>query len=343
MSRLFHQHKSSVDLDSDSSTTPTQSVVDQLNDIAADHWLSVEQLHNLYIIAARTSFSFPPVCCAAPPPSATDLNGAASPTSSPHLSPCSPPLSRCEPRRHCPECCSRFSSKPSAVSLVTVNPGPHQGFRLLSLEPNLPPASPADVIAEPSGFGSCSYRSALDRDNLYRSRVRPTIEALLLETTPLDKDDLSIVLDYLIDPPQLSQPQICALALLSPQLLTDTKPTTNQPAQSAAYSDLLLTHSGCFTHRKGMIDRTISMRAKQMRLNFATIQTGLYRVTSEGQVRMSVYNMSEFYFDQHLHDEKRKRVVGLNVEPFDEKRLDECRQHELCMANQLLLVWGQGV
>ena len=338
LSRLF-DHKDSNDSDSDSSTTPTQSLFDSLNDVAAEHWLSLEQLHHLYIIAARTSFEFP--CC--PVRHVSEVSDAASPTSSPHLAPCTPPQSQCEPRRHCPECCSRFSSKASPTSLLTVSPSPQHRFRLLTFEPSLPPASPADVIAEPSGFGSCSYRTPLERDTLYRSRVRPSIEALLLETTPLDKDDLSIVLDYLIDPPELTQPQLVSLALLSPQLLTDTKPhNQQQPAQSAAYSDLLLTSSGCFTHRKGMIDRTISMRAKQLRLSFATIQTGLYRVSTDGQLRMSVYNMSEFYFDQHLHDEKRKRVVTLQIEPFDEARLDECRQrNELCMANQLLLVSGQ--
>ena len=166
----------------------------------------------------------------------------------------------------------------------------------------------------------------------------------MLDTTPLDKDDLSIVLDYLIDPPQLTPSQLVALALTTPQLLSDAKATTQQQPQSTGYSDLLLTSSGCFTHRKGMIDRSISLRAKQMRMNFATIQTGLYRVTADGQLRLSVYNASEFYFDQHLHDEKRKRLVSVSVEPFDEKRLDECRQRsELCMANQLLLVWGQAV
>ena len=340
LSRLFHS-KGTADLDSDPSTAPAVPLVDSLNDIAAYHWLTLEQLHNLYIIAPRTTFSFP---CCSPKADADNAIAAVSPSGSPPLSPCSPASSQCEPRRHCPDCCSRFTSKAPA-SVLTVAPSPQQPFRLLSLEPNLPPASPADVIAAPSGFGSCSYRASADRDALYRTSVRPSIETLLLDTTPLDKDDLSIVLDYLIDPPQLTPPHIAALALLSPQLLTDTKPAAQQQAaQSAAYSDLLLTSSGCFTHRKGQIDRTLSLRAKQLRLNFATIQTGLYRVVADGVLRMSVYGLSEFYFDQHLHDEKRKRLVSLTVEPFDERRAEECRQrYEVCMANQLLLVWGQGV
>ena len=341
-SRLF-AHKGAADADIDPSVTPAELYVDSLDEIAAEHWLTLEQLYNLYIKAARTSFNFP--CCTPRPPTTASFNAGTCPTGSPSLSPCSPPShppSMCEPGKHCAECCSRFSSKVSPSALLTVSASPHQPFRLLTFEPNVPPASPADVIAESASFGSSSFRPSIERDNLYCSRVRPTIEALLLDATPLDQDDLSIVLEYLIDPPQLTPPQIVALTLVTPQLLTDAKANTQQPQPSPAYSDILLSSSGCFTHRKGVIDRSMSMRAKQLRMSFATIRTGLYRVCTDGQLRLSVYGTSEFYFDQHLHDEKRKRVVSLQCEPFDEQRLAECRQrNELCMANQLLLVSGQ--
>jgi hypothetical protein len=119
--------------------------------------------------------------------------------------------------------------------------------------------------------------------------VRPLLRDALLSNTELAEDAVNVVLEFLVQPPQLSSGQLVRLALLTSQHLTDAKleeherqrqrqPQQQQAQEPPAFSDLLLAASGEWTHRSGVIDRRASLQAGELRLNFATLRTGRWTV-----------------------------------------------------------------
>ena len=99
------------------------------------------------------------------------------------------------------------------------------------------------------------------------------------------------------------------------------------------------------------------MRAQGLRLNFVTLHKGLWRLVEEAgsqaaervgqgggsgeQLRLDVYGMEEYYFDQRLHREKAHRMACMRIAPYDDGVAEECsRNQQTCLCNQLLVVCG---
>ena len=320
--------------DSDGTCTSV-SCRDALNAVAAEHWLTLDQLHCLYIIdqAHPVRLSSLPSPCRRPAP----------PRCCPPLRP-SPPSSaaQCTAKRHVPSCCCASASSGSHEAAAH---GSLAAFHPFSLDDSAPPPpSPADRAVASDDFHA-SYRTAEERATLFVDAVRPMLHAELLVSSPLAPDCLSLVLDFLISPPSLSAAQLIGLALLAPQHLHPHRLVPAAP--SATFSDLVLSASGCFVHRRGVIDRSRSLRAHGLRLNFATVHQGLWRVAcdaacnSDERLLLDVCRQEEFYFDQRLHLQKAHRAASWRIAPYEEAVAAECsRDNALCMVNDLLLVCG---
>ena len=339
MGSLLSRQRAAADhhSDADAQCSSHPSCRDSLSAIAAEYWLSVDQLHCLFIaedsssLLLSSSLSSPTWATATSPSSASLL------TSSPPLSPAS--AAKCSATRHVPSCCCASSSLPSPTP---VSLGPFRPFALDAAP--LPPPSPADLAVglSSTAHAHSSYRPATERDALYCSAIRPLLSSALLASTDLDPDCLALTLDYLIQPPSLSPHQLIGLALLTPQHLHPAQAA--DAAAAAAFSDLTLSESGCFIHRRGVVDRARSLQAHEMRLNFATVQKGLWKVSDEGQQQLQLerYVQEDFYFEQRLFKDKAHRCTSMRIEPYGEEVAKECvRGHPLCLVNDLLVVCGQ--
>ena len=100
------------------------------------------------------------------------------------------------------------------------------------------------------------------------------------------------------------------------------------------------------------MDRAMSLRAQELRMNFATVQKGTWRVSGEdggGEVeeeqqrlQLEVHRTEELYFDQMLYKDKGHRTARMTIVPYEEEVAKACcRGHSLCLVNDLLVVCGQ--
>ena len=337
MGSLLSRHRGGGDSDSTESGEPglAPSSAVALTILAAEHWLTLHQLYFLFIVDDAAPSSLPPNVSPFLPCHSSHLL-----SSSPPFSPAS--AAKCSAKRHAPNCCCAATSSSSPPTHDPPHLSLTSDFHPFSLQSTAPPPpSPADrSICPPSEHSA--YRSAIARDALYLGAIRPLLHSALLDCTDLDPDCLSLALDYLVSPPSLTPTQLVGLALLSPQHLHPHQLRTTAPAP--AFSDLVLSDSGCFVHRRGVVDRARSMRAQQLRLNFATLHTGLWRVAErEGQeqLQLDVNRVEEWYFDQRLYKERAHRMACMRIAPYDERVAEECsRSNHLCLCNDLLVVCG---
>ena len=303
---------------------------DELPLLAAQHWLTLEQLHHLHIARQR---QLPGLC------------------------------STCAAFCHLPSCSTLHS--PAGSPCLPPQPAELQQLEHFLLEQSIPAASPADLLGSAADIseGQAVWRSGAERAQLFSSRVRPLLRDALLLHTELAADAVSLVLEFLVQPPQLSGSQRVLLALLTSQHLTDCKLEEQerqrqrqqqpQPQEPPAFSDLLLTEDGDWTHRSGVIDRRASLQANALRLNFATLRTGRWSVAQLSETEpadasallLDTACVREFFFDQELFaDRSRRRRLQLRILPSEQRETDRQRDaSNACWSNGLITVCGDGI